>query len=159
MIPQWAVNDISRQEKPYARGLVQHQSIKLAPVRESALLMPLFTWWDLLSGCNTFERRICLSFSNYIYISQLSFPSFCVPQSPITLPPLLSGFIQSFQTCQDYVIGLTIFCRGPSTSLVWRFFSPWLGYHSVVPFSSLVFIPVPLLCLYSMGVCYGCLYS
>lgn len=71
MISWYAVNDIPREEKPSARGLAQHQRIKSAAVTGPALLMPVFTWWDLMSDWEAFEGkmplvliflRLCLSF-------------------------------------------------------------------------------------------------
>lgn len=138
MIPQWAVNDISREEKPYARGLVQHQWIKSAPVREPALLMPLFTWWDRLSAFKAFERRrcFCLSFSHYIYIyiSLTSiFPlSVCLK--------VLTRFPRTFLDLYNRVFKLVKrqwldnLVRRPLCQLSAEISLSWLGYHSVSSF-------------------------
>lgn len=83
MILQWAVNVISREEKQYARGLIEHRRIKSAAVWDFALLMRLFTRWDLLSAHKALEGRrcFCLSFSLSIDLSCLFFLFLCASRS------------------------------------------------------------------------------
>lgn len=123
MILEWSVNDIQRADKPDARGLVQHQRMKPS---DPALLMLLFTF--------------SASVRRYFTPPPLSLSVHLTSHVPTCSSLDLRN---NFQTSLGAVIGLTIFCEGPSTSLVRRFlFSPQ-GYSSVSSSSSrLSFLPL-----------------
>lgn len=152
MILQWAVNDISREEKPYARDLVQHQRIKSAPVREPALLMPLFTWWDLLSACKAFEGRrcFCLSFPHYIYPSPLFFLFLCASRSHHASPAPFWIYITEFSNLSRSCDWTNNLVQRPLHQLSADISFSWWGYQSVSSFLVCCFhsspSPLSLLC-------------